>query len=98
MNAPSLSLEAREILRALIFGLSLREVDGEWSFGPKSGSVSREATQKLLCDGLLESIKGSAYITEKGRTALADDTKDIIDSSFQWIKSFDLLTGTSSEQ
>ena len=88
MSAPldtSLSDIGREVLRALLYGLELRQVGGEWRFvgfgqDHRSSGLDSETVATLLRSGLISCGKdGRAAITEDGEATLFRWTKGVID-------------------
>ena len=89
MSAP-LSGLAREVLRALVHGLELREVDGEWSFvghwqDPAHSCVPSGVMRELFGFQFICRLDGSgAGITEAGEQALFRSTIDAIAGASKW--------------
>jgi len=88
MSAP-LSGAAREVLRALVHGLDLREVDGKWTFvghwrDSTRLSVSCAVMWELFGFGFICQCDGSrATITEEGERVLSESTTKSIDEAFR---------------
>jgi hypothetical protein len=89
MSAP-LSGAAREVLRALVHGLELREVDGEWIFvghwqDPAHSGVPSVVMRELFGLQCICRLDGSgAAITEAGEQALSRSTIDAIAAASKW--------------
>ena len=89
MSAP-LSGAAREVLRALVHGLDLREIDGAWSFvGHWQDPARSGVTSAVMCElfgfGFICRLDGSgAVITKDGEQALSRSTIDAIAAASKW--------------
>ena len=87
-----LSGPAREVLRALVHGLELRELDGEWAFvghwqDPARSGVPAAVMRELLSSGLICRFEDSrAAITEKGERTLSQSTIAAIDAASKWFR------------
>lgn len=85
-----LSGEAREILRALLHGLELREIDGEWGFVGHWQDIGRShvssVTMSELIGSQLVSIRGGsqAIITKSGEEQLFRLMKDETAAVLKW--------------
>jgi hypothetical protein len=90
MSAP-LGKEAREVLRALVHGLELREVNGEWIFvghwqEPARSSVSSAVMQELFGFQFICRLDSSQVaITKDGEQALSRSTTDAIAATLKWL-------------
>ena len=89
MSAP-LTGAGREVLRALVHGLELREIDGEWIFvghwqDPARSGVPSVVMCELLESGFICRRDGSgATITKAGEQALSRSTIDAIAATLRW--------------
>jgi hypothetical protein len=88
MNA-TLSGAPREVLRALVHGLDLREVAGKWTFvghwqDPTRSSVSCAVILELFGFGFICRCDGSrATITKEGERMLSESAIKRIDEAFR---------------
>lgn len=94
MSAAVLPPGEREILRAIVMGLTLRQCANGWAFA-ETATVDPVSVCRLLEQGYLASIEGAAEITEAGRDALSASTREMVRRAFEWSDSPVLLTNTS---
>jgi len=92
VSPPSLPPEDREILRALVLGLRLQRKDDRWAFGDTSDAGVPESVVSRLLDQKFVWIDADtqpcvAEITDAGRAALWEVTKDITERSIEWLHS-----------
>jgi hypothetical protein len=89
MSAP-LSGAAREVLRALVHGLELCVVDGEWTFvghwqDPAHSGVPSVVMQELFGFRFIcRPDESRAAITKDGERALSRSTIDAIAAASKW--------------